>query len=200
MQGNLWIYEQSRYVPENAQKKIQGGRINGMTDINPMWRIKKLTELFGPCGIGWKTVITKQWLEKYDNGEVKAFCNIDLYIKVDGEWSEPITATGGSSFVEVNRNGLYVSDECYKMAYTDAISVACKMLGFGADVYWQKDSTKYEQTETSNFKPQIKLEQPLVCKKCGGTIKGVKTLDGIIKTADEVARLTGGLCAKCSKE
>ena len=44
------------------------------------------------------------------------------------------------------KNGLYTSDECFKMALTDAISVACKALGIGADVYWDKDSTKYNQT------------------------------------------------------
>lgn len=35
------------------------------------------------------------------------------------------------------------------MALTDAISVACKALGIGADVYWDKDSTKY-----NNIQPQ----------------------------------------------
>ena len=44
--------------------------------------------------------------------------------------------------------GIYTSDECYKMATTDAISVACKQLGIGADIYWGADSTKYtSQTE-----------------------------------------------------
>ena len=47
----MTIYNQIREVPENAQKKITGGRLSGMTDIKPMWRIEKLTELFGVCGI-----------------------------------------------------------------------------------------------------------------------------------------------------
>ena len=46
-------------------------------------------------------------------------------------------------FVENQKSGEYVSDECYKMATTDAISVACKQLGIGADVYWDADKTKY---------------------------------------------------------
>ena len=33
------------------------------------------------------------------------------------------------------------------MALTDAISVACKMLGMGADVNWYKDRTKYTAPE-----------------------------------------------------
>ena len=80
---NLRFYEQLRQVPEYALKQIQAGRLKGMSDINPVYRIKAMTEAFGPCGIGWKYVITKQWLETYGQ-EVKAFCNIDLFIKVEG--------------------------------------------------------------------------------------------------------------------
>lgn len=68
---------------------------------------------------------------------------------MNDEWSEAIQGVGGSSFVTNEKNGLYTSDECYKMALTDAISVACKSLGIGADVYWNKDSTKY-----NNIQPQ----------------------------------------------
>ena len=50
-------------------------------------------------------------------------------------------------FVELQRSGAYVSDECFKMATTDAISVACKQLGIGADVYWEKDETKYRSND-----------------------------------------------------
>ena len=50
----MTIYEQCRGVPKDAQKPIAAGRLKGKTDINPMWRIKKLTEIFGPAGIGWK--------------------------------------------------------------------------------------------------------------------------------------------------
>lgn len=139
-------YDAMRHVPEEAQKKIKGGRLEGMTDINPMWRIKVMTETFGVCGIGWKYEITKQWNEAYGN-EVKAFVNINLYIKVDGEWSEPIQGTGGSTLVEPKG---YVNDEAYKMALTDALSVAMKALGVAADVYFAKDAkydTKYAQQE-----------------------------------------------------
>lgn len=150
LQGdNLRFYEQMRNVPPYALKQIGAGRLKGMSDINPVYRIKAMTEAFGPCGIGWKYVITKQWFETYGQ-EVKAFTNIDLYIKVDGEWSDAIPGTGGSSLVAMERSGAYVSDEAYKMALTDALSVAMKALGVAADVYYSKDKegqfdTKYDQ-------------------------------------------------------
>ena len=143
---NMKIYEGHREVPKTALKPITAGRLKGMSDINPMFRIKSLTEDFGACGIGWYYAVDKQWIETFAN-EAVAFVNISLYIKVDGEWSKPIFGTGGSKIVAMERNGAYVSDEAFKMATTDALSVACKQLGYGADIYWQNDKTKYSPYE-----------------------------------------------------
>lgn len=149
---NLIIYEQVRNVPKEAITPIVGGRLKGKSDINPMWRIKTLTELFGPCGYGWRYEIVKMWTEQGTPTEVSAFVQINMYVKYKGEWSEPIVGLGGSVFVTQERSGVYVSDECYKMALTDAISVSCKALGIAADVYWDNDRTKYdlEQEKENN--------------------------------------------------
>lgn len=144
--NNLDIYEKYRSVPKEAQKTIEAGRLKGYTDINPMWRLKSLTEAFGMCGIGWYYDVIRTWIDEVGNERV-ANVEINLYVKVDGEWSKPIVGTGGSKLSTTEKNGVYVSDECYKMATTDAISVACKQLGFGADIYWSKDRTKYSAPE-----------------------------------------------------
>ena len=156
---NLDIYEKLRAVPNEAKKAIGGGRLKGMTDINPMWRIKSLTEQFGPCGIGWYYEIKDRWLETcMAKDEITANVNINLYVKVDGEWSKPIPGIGGSMLVASERNGLYVNDECYKMALTDALSVACKALGMGADVYWQSDNTKYNDSKRDNYTSKLSMD------------------------------------------
>lgn len=160
---NMQIYNEVRKCPDNALRKIQAGRLKGKSDINPMWRIKALTEQFGAAGIGWTYDITRQWLEQGAEGEVAAFCNINLFVNVDGVWSKPIPGTGGSSFIAKERNGLYTSDECFKMALTDAISVACKALGFAADVYWDSDKTKYSPPEATGSGQ----EKEYKCAVCG---------------------------------
>lgn len=158
------LYEKFRSVPETAKREIAAGRLKGKTDINPMWRIKALTEAFGPCGFGWKYKITREWLETGANNEVSAFVDIELYVKHNGEWSEAIPGTGGAAFVAKEKNGLYTSDECYKMALTDAISVACKALGMGADVYWDADRTKYGAAQDDPNAPIIEE----IITLCGG--------------------------------
>ena len=162
--GNLDLYNRVRIVPEEAKKPIKGGRLNGMTDINPMWRIKVLTSEYGPCGIGWFYKPVKKWIEQA-GGETVAFVDIELFIKVDGEWSQPICGTGGSKLSQNERNGLFVSDECYKMATTDAISVACKQLGIGADVYFGADRTKY----ASPFERVERVRNVLKKRRCSET-------------------------------
>jgi hypothetical protein len=144
----LEVYNKVRQVPDEAKKPIQGGRLKGMTDINPMWRIKILTEVFGPAGKGWYYEITDKQIIQGAKEEQVAFVDINLYVKYGDEWSKSIPGTGGSSFISSERNGLYTSDECFKMALTDALSVACKALGVGADVYFEKDRTKYNVAET----------------------------------------------------
>lgn len=138
---NLEILELGWDVPQDAKKPISGGRLNGKTDISPMWRIKRLTEMFGPCGIGWWYVIKDQRLLEGADKEVKAFVDIDLYYRWGEQVSQPIPGVGGNTFVE--KGGKYTSDECFKMALTDAISVAAKAIGVGGSVYYGGERTKY---------------------------------------------------------
>ena len=146
---NMEIYEALKRPPKHALKPIRAGRLKGKSDINPQWRIEAMTKQFGPCGIGWKYEIEKLWLENgntidKDNWETAAFAKIKLYIKDDNEWSAPIEGVGGSAFVTGEKSGPHTSDEAYKMAITDGLSVAMKMLGMAADIYaglW--DGSKY---------------------------------------------------------
>ena len=158
MADNMTLYNAVRTPPPEALREIKAGRLAGKSDINPMWRIKTLTEQFGPCGVGWKYTIEKLWTEQGANGEIAAFALINLYHGIGEGWSEPIPGIGGNSFVAKEKSGMYTSDECYKMALTDALSVACKALGVAADVYWQADKTKYTRdTEPPREKADEKL-------------------------------------------
>ena len=156
--NNLDIYNRFRAVPAEAQKTIKGGKLNGFTDINPMWRIKMLTEGFGPCGFGWYIESEEHWTEQIGN-EVGIFCRVALKVKhpENGEWSMPIVGIGGSKLVGKGK-GYGMDDEAYKMAFTDAISVACKNLGMAADVYYANDRTKY--TPAPKAKAPMSKEHP----------------------------------------
>jgi hypothetical protein len=159
---NLSYWEQLRQPPKEVLTKIKAGRLKGMTDIKPIWRIQKITEVFGPCGIGWKYSVSKQWTEQVSDNQILAFVNVDVFIKQENEWSEAIPGNGGSKLVAKESRGMYSSDEAFKMATTDALSSSFKMLGVAADIYLGAyDGSKYYTPEPSSItyatKEQFKI-------------------------------------------
>ena len=64
------------------------------------------------------------------------------------------------------------------MAYTDALGIACKALGFGADVWWKYEITKYTDQQP---------EQEIVCTNCGRAIKET-LINGKRYSAESIAK------------
>lgn len=143
---NLKLWNEVKQPPKSALKEIKGGRLKGMTDINPMWRFEEMTRQFGRCGEGWHFCIDDNWTENGADGVKMVFVIVSIYI--GDESTKPIVGMGGSTIVANERSGLHNNDEGFKMAVTDALSTAMKMLGFGADVYAGKwDGSKYKETD-----------------------------------------------------
>lgn len=150
---NMSIYTQVCKTPEKVKKEITAGRLKGFTDINPMWRIEKLTEIFGPCGIGWYTETvkiqiidggTKVYKDGLQSVEKMLLMEILLFIKTEDGWSKGIEGKGGAMLVANENYSPFTDDDCLKKAETDALSSACKKLGFSSDVYLGEDNGKYQ--------------------------------------------------------
>lgn len=156
---NLKYWNTFNQPPKTALKAIEAGRMKGKTDINPQWRYKAMTDTFGPVGIGWKFTIDKMWTEPAAKAEVMVFVNVSVYIMVDGNWSDAIPGTGGSTLIVSESKGMYNDDDAYKKATTDALSTALKMLGVASDIYENKwDGAKYRNIE------EPKSEEPKPAK------------------------------------
>lgn len=152
---NTELWDKVSRPPADALRQITGGRLSGKTDIKPQWRYRIMTETFGPCGIGWKYTIDKLWTEAGSDNQVFAFAMVSVFVKVDGAWSDAIPGQGGSMLVEKERSGMFSSDEGFKMAITDALSVSLKMLGVAGEVYMGNwDGAKYKNA------PEVPPQKP----------------------------------------
>ena len=142
--SNRRIWDQVHKPDPTSLKTIGGGRLKGMTDINPQWRFQAATDVFGPCGIGWWYTIKELWTVPGSDGQVMAFARVDVFYRDGATISNPVEGIGGSMMISKEKDYLYTNDECYKMAVTDALSVAFKALGFGAEIYAGRwDGSKY---------------------------------------------------------
>ncbi len=186
-EDNIKLWNELKAVPAAAKKKIIGGRLKGMTDIKPQWRLQMMTEAFGSIGLGWYYEVVRTWTEEHKvkntettkteykqiltksnvegehehktyeprqtneiiiddiEKEISVYVHIHLFIKDQGEWSKPIVGIGGSMLLAKEKHGIHHSDEAYKMATTDALSVAMKQLGIAADVYMGLSDSKYDK-------------------------------------------------------
>jgi hypothetical protein len=184
------IYNKLKSVPKEYLKTIQAGRLKGMSDIKPQWRIERMTEVFGVCGFGWKVANLRFDYKNGSDNQIVCFCYLELFIKQNDVWSEAIPGCGGSSFITNERNGLYTSDEAEKMAYTDALSVAMKMLGMASDVYMGHGG-KYETAPQQPTQPTTKPDLIAGTENCqkvidylakGGSIAEVQKKYNISET------------------
>lgn len=164
---NLWFYRQLEQPSADALNAISGGKLKGKTDINPQWKIEKMTEVFGPCGVGWRAELVDVKFQTMSNGEVLVFMQAALYIRVDGDWSAPVYGFGGDFAMCLEKGQLVCNDEATKMCWTDALGNAMKHLGVAANV-WRKagknNGSKYSRPQQAQqpVQPAAPYQQPRV--------------------------------------
>lgn len=137
------------------------------TAIKPMWSFKRMTEEFGPCGIGWGVNEPSFQVVPASEGEVMVYCTVSVWyahIPEDGSASvvhNPVFGVGGDKVVGKNKYGLTSDDEAFKKAYTDAIGNALKLIGVGADVHMGLfDDSKYVSEMKQEFAEEKPLDDP----------------------------------------
>ena len=153
---NMKYWNAMRHVPESAKKPIEAGRMRGLTSINPTWQKEKMTEAFGPIGVGWKCRFVREPDTVFNaTGEVLVNMSAFVKVRIDEEWTDEIQGFGGCKIFSKERNGLYFDDEAVKKAATNALGNALQYWGVGADVrYENMEDDKYTAPEVMGYAQQ----------------------------------------------
>jgi hypothetical protein len=152
-----------RTDPAHTKAFSRSGGFKG-TAIKPIWSFRRMTEEFGPCGVGWG--VGEPVFQVVPAGEeILVYCTAKVWFKHEDNHSQHIYGVGGDKVVGKNKYGLNTDDEAFKKAFTDAVTNALKLIGVGADIHmglW--DGNKYidEKPEAANEAPQ---EQPKAPQK-----------------------------------
>lgn len=123
--------------PKHTKGFKRGGGFSG-TATCALYNVRRATELFGPCGIGWgyeeveHVVAERVW-----------FSRVRLWYILDGTRGE-VEHWGGTEIVSQRKSGAFIDDEAAKKSLTDALSKCFSMLGFCADIHMGLyDDSKY---------------------------------------------------------
>lgn len=140
--------------PSQTKPFKRGGGFTG-TAIKPIYTEEKMTETFGPVGIGWGFSEPQFQLVPGEHKELLVYCWLTLWFVKDGVRSDGVPGVGGDKVISyIKANEQYNrperwenDDEAFKKAFTDAVGNAMKHLGMSADVHMGLfDDSKYVQT------------------------------------------------------
>lgn len=138
--------------PQFTKTFSRAGGFQG-TAINPCYVVRRLTELFGPAGIGWKFVIENEdWIHgHFLDAQTRTIVHVIrghieyFYDPGDGgDWYSTGPQFGQTTFVGTNSKGIFTDEEAPKKSVTDCLTKCAVLLGFASDIHlglW--DSNKY---------------------------------------------------------
>ena len=148
---DLWD-KLSKTDPAHTKSFNRSGGFKG-TAIKPQWVVMRLTEEFGPCGLGWG--INRPEFQVVPAGaEVMVYCTVSCW---HGTLDNILWGVGGDKVSTSRQSGMFNDDEAFKKAFTDAIMNAFKFLGVAADVHMGLfDDSKYVQEVKADFAERLK--------------------------------------------
>ena len=142
--------ELCRTDPKHTKPFTRAGGFKG-TAIRPIWNQYRLTEHFGPAGIGWGFEKPEYEVVKADD-ELMVFCTVKCWYMDDNGERADIYGVGGDKVLAKQQRGLVSDDEAFKKALTDAIGNAFVRVGLSADVHMGLfEDSKYVQDTRQHF-------------------------------------------------
>jgi hypothetical protein len=141
---NKRYWDQLKTTDPRFTKKINKG-FGDLTTIDPMYQIMKMTEVFGPCGIGWG------WSANYTYTEANVFAEVSIWLETPVQIYGPV-----SSVQSLHKTNGKLDDECTKKAMTDALTKALSHVGVSADVFLgMHDNVKYIEKVKADIKSNV---------------------------------------------
>lgn len=138
MNNNLEFWDKVRTIPAKHIKAYKGkGGFTG-DSYDAMYLIETMTNMFGPIGQTWGYEIQDHFTVKGKDDKGQEFATINVIVKV---WC-PVGFSYGSAANELyftNKHGFTSDEEAFKKATTDAYKKGFSYLGFGADLWLDKN-------------------------------------------------------------
>ena len=126
-----------------AVKPITGKQYSGNSP-KPYWIVERLTDEFGPCGIGWGFTILSERFERFSDTDTLHVAVVRLWYVMDGQRGE-LEQVGQTKASYVTSKGSFMLDEdAPKKSVTEALGKGASYLVFAGDIFsGRRDDSKY---------------------------------------------------------
>lgn len=144
MTENKALWNRAFTTDPRAVKAITGKQYKGNSP-KPYWIVERMTDEFGPCGIGWGFTILSERMERLTDTDVLHIAVVRMWYVLDEKRGE-FEQIGQTKAVYQSKNGMMVDEDAPKKSVTDALVKCASYLGFAGDIFsgmW--DDSKYVQ-------------------------------------------------------
>lgn len=157
---NKALWQKVCVTDPKAVKPITGKQYSGNSP-KPYWIVERLTEEFGPCGIGWGFTILSERMERLSDSDVLHIAVVRLWYEFDGKRGELEQIGQTKAVYEKSKGGLMVDEDAPKKSVTDALVKCASYLGFAGDIFSGRwDDSKYVAEAAAEWERRRREDDP----------------------------------------
>lgn len=159
MNANKALWNSVCVTDPAAVKPITGKQYRGNSP-KPYWIVERLTDTFGPCGLGWGFSVVNERFERFGEGASAESLHIALisfwYVHTGplGQAQRgELQQIGQTKAAYTTSSGKFLLDEdAPKKSVTDALVKCASYLGFAGDIFSGRwDDSKYVQAAAEHW-------------------------------------------------
>jgi hypothetical protein len=148
---NKALWDRVCITDPKAVKPITGKQYKGNSP-KPYWIVERLTEEFGPCGIGWGFTILNERMERLTDSDVLHVAVVRLWYVMDGKRGELEQIGQTKAVYEKSAGGFMVDEDAPKKSVTDALVKCASYLGFAGDIFAGRwDDSRYVESARQHY-------------------------------------------------
>ncbi len=150
---NMALWDRVCVTNPAAVKPITGKQYKGNSP-KPYWIVQRLTEEFGPCGIGWGSTILNERMERLSDTDVLHVAVVRFWYMLSDKRGE-IEQIGQTKAVYKTASGsLLVDEDAPKKSVTDALVKCASYIGVAGDIFSGRwDDSKYVAWAAEQYAP-----------------------------------------------
>jgi hypothetical protein len=150
---NMNLWNRVCVTDPAAVKPITGKQYSGNSP-KPYWIVQRLTEEFGPCGLGWGYTVLNERMERLTETDVLHVALVRFWYELEGKRGE-VEQIGQTKAVYAKKDGsLLVDEDAPKKSVTDALVKCASYIGFAGDIFAGRwDDSNYVEWARQQYNP-----------------------------------------------
>lgn len=160
MSDNKALWLRVCVTDPKAVKPITGKQYSGNSP-KPYWIVERLTEEFGPCGIGWGFNILNERIERFSDTDTLHVAVVRLWYVMDGKRGELEQIGQTKASYTTNAGKFMLDEDAPKKSVTDALVKCASYLGFAGDIFSGRwDDSKYVAEANREWRERERADDP----------------------------------------